>query len=380
MVLAQGRRDQGVGEVAADQVLDAVPERALRGLVGERDPPVRVHGHDAVQRGVDDGPPERLVGVQRRLEAQVLADPRAEAGERREQLGVGLLALGREELDRPVLVEREAERGAQAGARGRARPGQVGREVGEPGRAARCEHAARQAFADPQPQPARRGHEAAVAEPGRRPGGDAAQPLRVVVVALPHRAGRPAERLAHRGHQRLAPRRRRPARARPRARRAAAPRRRGAGAIGDIGDRCSACQTAVPHVNPELPYAIMGVVNVTPDSFSDGGAFEDADAAIAHAPPARRPRGRHRSTSAASRRARAPIRSPSTRSCGACCRWSRASPGWGCRRQISIDTMKAPVAEAALDAGATLRQRRHRLPPRPRAWRASSPTAAWTAA
>ena len=27
----------------------------------------------------------------------------------------------------------------------------------------------------------------------------------------------------------------------------------------------------------------MGVVNVTPDSFSDGGTFEDAVAAIAHA-------------------------------------------------------------------------------------------------
>jgi dihydropteroate synthase len=26
----------------------------------------------------------------------------------------------------------------------------------------------------------------------------------------------------------------------------------------------------------------MGVLNVTPDSFSDGGAFYDADAAIAH--------------------------------------------------------------------------------------------------
>ena len=28
--------------------------------------------------------------------------------------------------------------------------------------------------------------------------------------------------------------------------------------------------------------AIMGVINVTPDSFSDGGAFADADAAIEH--------------------------------------------------------------------------------------------------
>ena len=27
---------------------------------------------------------------------------------------------------------------------------------------------------------------------------------------------------------------------------------------------------------------VMGIVNVTPDSFSDGGRFEDVDAAIAH--------------------------------------------------------------------------------------------------
>ncbi|MGO9322144.1 MAG: dihydropteroate synthase [Solirubrobacteraceae bacterium] len=32
-----------------------------------------------------------------------------------------------------------------------------------------------------------------------------------------------------------------------------------------------------------LPFRVMGVVNVTPDSFSDGGAFLDARAAIAHA-------------------------------------------------------------------------------------------------
>ena len=36
-------------------------------------------------------------------------------------------------------------------------------------------------------------------------------------------------------------------------------------------------------------------------------------------------------------------------------------------RAVSIDTMKLAVAEAALDAGRELRQRRHRLPPRPRA-------------
>src|SRR5207248_6690516 len=27
---------------------------------------------------------------------------------------------------------------------------------------------------------------------------------------------------------------------------------------------------------------VMGVINVTPDSFSDGGAFEDADSAVKH--------------------------------------------------------------------------------------------------
>src|ERR1041385_4187443 len=36
-------------------------------------------------------------------------------------------------------------------------------------------------------------------------------------------------------------------------------------------------------VGSMLPYTLMGVVNVTPDSFSDGGAFEDHVAAIAHA-------------------------------------------------------------------------------------------------
>ena len=31
------------------------------------------------------------------------------------------------------------------------------------------------------------------------------------------------------------------------------------------------------------PVLVMGIVNVTPDSFSDGGNFLDADAAVAHA-------------------------------------------------------------------------------------------------
>ena len=46
----------------------------------------------------------------------------------------------------------------------------------------------------------------------------------------------------------------------------------GAGYAGAL----SASVGAVP------AFRIMGVVNVTPDSFSDGGEFLDADAAIAH--------------------------------------------------------------------------------------------------
>ena len=35
--------------------------------------------------------------------------------------------------------------------------------------------------------------------------------------------------------------------------------------------------------NPSRPPLVMGVLNVTPDSFSDGGRFADVDAAVAHA-------------------------------------------------------------------------------------------------
>ncbi|HUE25285.1 MAG TPA: dihydropteroate synthase, partial [Solirubrobacteraceae bacterium] len=35
-------------------------------------------------------------------------------------------------------------------------------------------------------------------------------------------------------------------------------------------------------MNSEAPFSLMGVINVTPDSFSDGGRYLDAEAAIAH--------------------------------------------------------------------------------------------------
>jgi dihydropteroate synthase len=97
------------------------------------------------------------------------------------------------------------------------------------------------------------------------------------------------------------------------------------------------------------PAIVMGVVNVTPDSFSDGGLFLDTEAAIAQ--------GRKLAADGA---AILDIGGESTR--------GNATPvteGEERRRVlpviaalaggealISIDTMKAPVAEAALRAGA----------------------------
>src|SRR4051794_30068138 len=93
----------------------------------------------------------------------------------------------------------------------------------------------------------------------------------------------------------------------------------------------------------------MGVVNVTPDSFSDGGAFEDPGDAIAH--------GRRLAAEGA---AILDIGGESTR--------PGAEPGPAeeeLRRvlpvveglagtaRVSIDTMKLRVAAAALDAGAS---------------------------
>jgi dihydropteroate synthase len=95
-------------------------------------------------------------------------------------------------------------------------------------------------------------------------------------------------------------------------------------------------------------YELMGVVNVTPDSFSDGGAFEDAADAIAH--------GRRLAAEGASI---LDIGGESTRP-GAdpvpveeeLRRVIPVVEGLAGAR-ISIDTMKLAVAKAAVEAGAT---------------------------
>ena len=99
---------------------------------------------------------------------------------------------------------------------------------------------------------------------------------------------------------------------------------------------------------------IMGVVNVTPDSFSDGGLFLDAEAAIAH--------GRELAAEGADI---LDVGGESTRpgadAVGAEEELARTLPvvealagEAGPGVPVSIDTSKAPVAAAALDAGAAI--------------------------
>jgi dihydropteroate synthase len=97
----------------------------------------------------------------------------------------------------------------------------------------------------------------------------------------------------------------------------------------------------------------MGVVNVTPDSFSDGGLFLDAAAAVAHAQElvvegadivdvggeSTRPGAEPVSAEEELRRVLPVVEGISEAGAGAV---------------ISIDTSKAPVARAALGAGASL--------------------------
>jgi dihydropteroate synthase len=98
-------------------------------------------------------------------------------------------------------------------------------------------------------------------------------------------------------------------------------------------------------------YRIMGVVNVTPDSFSDGGAFLDRDAAVAHGLRLAFEGADLLDIGGESTRPGAdPVPAPEE--------LARVVPVIeGIRAEnaairISIDTSKAVVAAAALDAGA----------------------------
>ncbi|HEX2161071.1 MAG TPA: dihydropteroate synthase [Thermoleophilaceae bacterium] len=99
-------------------------------------------------------------------------------------------------------------------------------------------------------------------------------------------------------------------------------------------------------------YSVMGVVNVTPDSFSDGGLYIDADAAVAHGEELADEGAEILDVGGESTR-------PGAEPVSEAVELERVAPvverlaAAGAAR-ISIDTSKLAVAEAALEAGATI--------------------------
>ena len=99
-------------------------------------------------------------------------------------------------------------------------------------------------------------------------------------------------------------------------------------------------------MNPKL----MGVVNVTPDSFSDGGRYLDAEAAVAHGEKLLRDGAEILDIGGESTR-------PGAIEVGEAEELRRARPvvaALAGEATVSIDTSKLAVAEAALDAGASI--------------------------
>src|SRR4051812_43014919 len=96
---------------------------------------------------------------------------------------------------------------------------------------------------------------------------------------------------------------------------------------------------------------LMGVVNVTPDSFSDGGLFLDPNAAIAHGEELARAGAAILDVGGESTRPGAEEVAPEEEQ-------RRVEPVIaalsGGESALSVDTSKSMVAEAALDAGATI--------------------------
>src|SRR5215217_1506587 len=99
-------------------------------------------------------------------------------------------------------------------------------------------------------------------------------------------------------------------------------------------------------------FEIMGVLNVTPDSFSDGGTFDDAEDAVRH--------GRRLVEEGAAivdvggestRPGAAPV--PAAEELRRVLPVVEGLAALGLPARISVDTMKTGVAAAAVDAGAT---------------------------
>jgi dihydropteroate synthase len=105
------------------------------------------------------------------------------------------------------------------------------------------------------------------------------------------------------------------------------------------------------YFQPVEPYVIMGIVNVTPDSFSDGGEFLDPDAAVEHGLALVQQGAAILDVGGASTRPGAepvPVEEELARALPVVERLAEAG------QRVSIDTTKQEVAAAALQAGATL--------------------------
>jgi dihydropteroate synthase len=98
------------------------------------------------------------------------------------------------------------------------------------------------------------------------------------------------------------------------------------------------------------PFRLMGILNVTPDSFSDGGEWFDGDAAIAHAREMVAEGADILDVGGESTRPYAdPV--PEAEELRRVVPVVERVTGLGA--QVSVDTSKLAVAQAALDAGAT---------------------------
>jgi dihydropteroate synthase len=102
-----------------------------------------------------------------------------------------------------------------------------------------------------------------------------------------------------------------------------------------------------------VEFKVMGIVNVTPDSFSDGGRYLDPAAAVEHGLELERQGAAILDIGGESTR-------PGAAPVSAADELGRVLPviealvSAGVQARLSIDTSKAPVAQAALRAGATL--------------------------
>ena len=100
------------------------------------------------------------------------------------------------------------------------------------------------------------------------------------------------------------------------------------------------------------PFEIMGVVNVTPDSFSDGGTFDDDAAAVRHARRLVEEGAAIVDVGGESTRpGAAPV--PAEEELRRVVPVVEGIAGLGLGARISVDTMKSEVARAAVAAGAT---------------------------